>query len=698
MTFFWRDILQYLAAILLFFPFLLAPGYVAAYWSGAFHFRSLGLFMRLLVAVCLSFALTPIPVYLLWRFPGIVSVWVCYAAVWTALVFIALRHRPRRYRIPKVAVAIGVAVTAIVIAELVDLPSGGHLYLSTAVYDHGFRAGVVDGLARTAHLPPANPFYYPGHPAPFRYHYFWFMICSLVEQLGRSFLDGRAALVGSVVWAAFGILATIAVTVRFFEGKSGEAGRKRALLVMAATAISGLDILPFVHAAITQWYQGKHELVRWATIDWWNAGGQITSWPSSVIWVPNHTASLVACLVSGLLLWEAKQSRSSGRRVLLSALGGVGLATGTGLSVLVAFAFVVFLLLMLAASAIGMDKQATIVLVVALGMSAVMLAPYLLELRSAHSAGNAVLVAGIRPFSWAETVTSATQTTSAMGKFTIAALLLPLNYFMELGALSLVAVWKLRSLVTAREGVAAREWILASMFMVSFLVGSFLRLPNADDLGWRAWLIGQFVLLFWTADFIEAKLLSPTPHPRLFRSWATGIFAVTAAIGVLTNVAELTLLRTYMIGIDQGWAAPDRLWIPGHASERAFDLRAALRWLDGHEPRSVVIQEDPQLTDATYQGYWSHRQTATRGLKYGPGDGGDQKEFEQLVDLLTPLFYQQTTAEQADNICRAAGVNILVLQDYDPAWPAAAVLWRGRLLFSTRHVRLYSCGTNAAGV
>jgi hypothetical protein len=412
---------------------------------------------------------------------------VFYAAIWLALLYITLTRREKGnyYRIPKVAVVLGIAITATVMAVLADIPWDERLYLSTVVYDHGFRSAVVDALSRSQYLPPANPFFFPGHAAPFQYHYFWFMICSLVEQLGKSFLDGRAALVGSVVWAALALLATVAVTVRFLEGKTGEAAKRRALLVGAAAAISGLDVLPLLYDAIARAFAGNRELVTYGSIDWWNAGGQITSWPSSVIWVPNHVASVVAGMVSVFLLWEGRKPQPAGARTILAIFAGVAIASGAGLSVLIAFSFGVLFLLFLVVSLVRMDWPTLKILAVALMIAGAALSPYAMELGTAGSAGNGFLVTGIRPFSWTETVIAAGRVTSASAKFVISLLMLPLNYFMELGALFIVAVWKLRRLGTNRNTDQRQEGLFAAMLVVSVVVGSFLRMPRADDLGWR---------------------------------------------------------------------------------------------------------------------------------------------------------------------------------------------------------------------
>ena len=94
---------------------------------------------------------------------------------------------------------------------LVDIQLGNRLYYTVIGLDYTTRAALIDAITRTG-VPPINPSYYPGHPEQLTYlYYFWYILGSLVDQLGGKWVDSRAALIASVCWCGLGLMATIAV-------------------------------------------------------------------------------------------------------------------------------------------------------------------------------------------------------------------------------------------------------------------------------------------------------------------------------------------------------------------------------------------------------------------------------------------------------------------------------------------------------
>ncbi len=77
---------------------------------------------------------------------------------------------------------------AVAFGSLVDLPIGGdRLYTSTTSWDQTYRTSFTDAITRTGIAHPVNPIGYVDGPAPLRYHYFWFVLCSLagIKRVGR---------------------------------------------------------------------------------------------------------------------------------------------------------------------------------------------------------------------------------------------------------------------------------------------------------------------------------------------------------------------------------------------------------------------------------------------------------------------------------------------------------------------------------
>src|SRR5262249_53104139 len=90
--------------------------------------------------------------------------------------------------------------------------------------------------------------------------------------------------------------------------------------------VTGLDILP--NLLLDSFHAAQ------ADPEWWNE--QVSSWFTSVLWVPHHTAALIAGLMAVLILWNAARARETWRRVAGALVAGLCLASCVGSSVYVA--------------------------------------------------------------------------------------------------------------------------------------------------------------------------------------------------------------------------------------------------------------------------------------------------------------------------------------------------------------------------
>src|ERR1019366_1911706 len=184
-----------------------------------------------------------------------------------------LRHRETKLKLNRTgvtAIAIAVVWAVFVIAELVDVGVGNHLYLSVTVFDHALRTSFVDAVMRTG-VPPSNPLYWPGHAAPMRYYYFWYVLVATAAKLAG--VTARQAMIASVAWAGFGLAATLELYCRNFLRSGAERGTDtphlavpshpshetttrwmghppRLAVALGLLAVTGLDILPVLVKAL----------------------------------------------------------------------------------------------------------------------------------------------------------------------------------------------------------------------------------------------------------------------------------------------------------------------------------------------------------------------------------------------------------------------------------------------------------------
>src|SRR4051794_34020243 len=185
------DLFASLFSVLLFIPVLLTPGYVLAWTLDLLNFRSLDSRWRFLISIPLSIGISPIAIYWLGRLFTWTAVSVVFAfvsLVWLALMAGFFGHeRPREWirslRAGPAFIWIAFSVWLVIaLASLVDLQIGDRLYFSVVANDYSVRTAVTDAINHDG-VHPFNPFYRIAGPVPLRYHYFWFLPCSLVARM-----------------------------------------------------------------------------------------------------------------------------------------------------------------------------------------------------------------------------------------------------------------------------------------------------------------------------------------------------------------------------------------------------------------------------------------------------------------------------------------------------------------------------------
>jgi len=243
--------------------------------------------------------------------------------------------------------------------------------------------------------------------------------------------------------------------------------------------------------------------------------------------------------------------------------------------------------------------------------------------------------------------------------------LLPLNYFIELGLFFAVGILEWRRLSRPNRDDLA----LGVMALVSIGVCTFLRsgLISNNDLGWRGFLIAQFVLLIR-----GAQLLPSVKSKKL---------AVLAALGFAGTIYDEALLRFYPLLSDAkvlpkvNWLAHDE-----RLGERAFANREAYEWLRANSLTDARIQQNPnQIIQDTFYGLYANRSTLAEDQECATTFGGDPKECVALLRTLVPGF-------------RGGSVpaDFIVVKDTDPVWTNPdSWIWKRTPEFANSFVRIF---------
>src|SRR6185369_864378 len=178
-------------------------------------------------------------------------------------------------------------------------------------------------------------FFQPGHTVPLRYHYFWLLICSLVEQASGGTVAARQAIIGGTFWIGASLMGLLAVYLRLFAKISPASYRRRLRTGILLLAITGLDIIPALFFMLL-YARGLMPFVM-PSVELWNE--HVEWFLATTLSTPHAIAALIACFTGFLLLWHAADKR---RYIPFAA---IALASAVGASLYVAFVFAVFLVI-----------------------------------------------------------------------------------------------------------------------------------------------------------------------------------------------------------------------------------------------------------------------------------------------------------------------------------------------------------------
>jgi hypothetical protein len=661
------------------------PGYVAAWLLDLFSFRRRTVPFRAALSIPLSISVCPITVYLVSRFVSMTAVAWMFGTLWLAFAVIVAREPRRTFggfgrAIPLLAAA----WILVALLSLVDMQLGDRLYYNNITFDYCVRTEMIHSLATTG-IPPRTPFFYPGHDVPLRYHYFWLILCSLVERLAGRTVSARQALIAGTPWCGLALMGLIALYLRLFSPHGPSRLQRRTAIGIALLGVTGLDLLPSLLMLVSR-AAGESGMV-FPSVEWWNE--QVDGWIYTMLWEPHHLAGVVCCLTGFLILWQAPAEQ--GRRGLLKngALAGVAFATAAGSSIHVVFVFAVFLAVWMAI-AVAKKWRGDVIAGLIAGATAVPLAlPYLATLAGKGAgSGGPLLQWTVRTFMMPEMLMHAAG--MRMWQIRLAdLLLLPINYGMELGIFFAVGWWRWKTWRAKSYKLERQDLAAVAMIGVSVTICTFLRssLIGNNDLGWRGFLPAQFGLLLWSADLLA-------DWPRVPRRSLLASLVVLGAAGTAYDVA---LLRFYPLLSDHGllptiiWEGPDRQF-----GRRTYAVREAYEWSRSNTPPKGVVQYEPMRGQDTAAQYYAERQAMVADIWCSTVFGGDAAECAPLVENVKGLFAAGAGEADFEKVCATQPIDLLVTKDIDPVWGnRQSWVWRRQPAFANDYVRVFRCRESA---
>jgi hypothetical protein len=233
------------------------------------------------------------------------------------------------------------------------------------------------------------------------------------------------------------------------------------------------------------------------------------------------------------------------------------------------------------------------------------------------------------------------------------------------------------------------------MVITSLVISSFLRSNTItnNDLGWRATIVAQFVLLIWAADLWEDGLFPAE------RRWSSAV-GVLLLLGAVPIVYDMAMLRIYPVLLDDR-AIPRYLWLaPDHKlGERTYALRQTYERLSALLPRRAIVQHNPNaVPEDMFYGLYADRQTAAEGGTCGTVFGGPQALCPGILTPINALFSSSGYANyaQVEDICRQLSIDAVVVKDTDPVWSDRnSWVWKAEPVIGDAYSRAFLCGAGS---
>lgn len=697
-----QDVLGILRVIPFFSLVLFIPGYLIGVATNVFDFRRSRVIERIPLAVVLSVAVSPYLINTLCRWFSVRSI----AAVFLLLGFIFLANVLLEWKrngfsfwhsshwTTKAVLCLLAGWTLICLISLPDIQIGQRLYSTAAIYDHGVRSAFISSAMRNG-SPPANPFFYAGSQVPARYYYYWNVLCAIPATTAGT--TSRFTICASCFWSGLLFASIIPVYLKYFLNKQSRL-RITSLIGIGLIAITGLDLIPIAILGMSA------NNVPLPDIEWWDPE-QVTSWFDAFLWVPHHLASLVSCLAAFLFLWRAVDAIAIRDRIWLLSLAALGFSSAAGLSIYVTFTFALFMMTWTAYLALRRQGRAALMHFL-VGCASVFLSLlYLHDLLgsktgdSGHSGEHAFFAFSLR------LLPIAINLKSHLARFSAYLALCVVFLFLELGVYFIVAIHQARHDWKHRKELSEAQKALWMMAATALAVMMFLRTTvlKSNDLGWRAGLILQFVLLLWTAIYLGDEVYKPLPgtqHGSPDRTLFHAALFCTIFLGGAGSIYQLWNLRTFTFFREKhGWSLPWRGAGLIATGTEALQIRSAYERLDRVLSPNAIVQINPE-NDLRIQtlNYSQYQQVDGMAPECAVSFGGSLADCLRVQAMLKTIFNPSSTPllskAQVVSVCNALGITVLVVTPHDPIW-STAESWMSQStpIIQNDVVRMYRCDT-----
>ncbi len=688
------------------YPFVFVfPGYVVGWMLNLFDFKKRTSVAQLIMGIAFSSIISPTLFFLAFRIiSSRFAIFLSFilAAVAVAIFIFEMRRdkpQPQDAGYKRLAIIFVFLWLVLSVVTLVDFQIADRLYYSNNAYDLTARVSVINAITRTG-VPPVNPSYYPGHETPLNFlYYYWYVLASIVDQIGGRFVSAYQSIVASISWAGILLFAAMATYLRVRDNTFSSLIWKKVFIAMQFFVVSGLDFVMLI-IIMPNFKRETGFLPFEGHIEGWNM--PVASWMNTLAWVPHHLTAALACVLAMALLISGR-NKSFLVRFYHAVIMGVAFSSAFGLSLWVMFVFAIFWIVWAFFTLVRQQDWQCFFDMFLGGLFGVLFSvPFLAGL---FVSATSSLNDGFPMTFYARTfvLTDFLSGLSPIATNLVNFIFLPLNYLFEFGVFSFIALLWIQGFYKKKpESVVYHEGELILVIVTTCLL-SFLRsnLFVVNDLGIRGWLPMQFLLVVWSADIvIEIVDTGNWITPKIFRNInGSKILGIVMGgmliIGVLTTGLEVFTLRAWSMLVDMKVAGfPNGISPDAHLGERTYFGRLAYNYITDHIRPGAIIQNSPlDFHDRPSGLYGTHQMVISDRTPFGI----PSEIYNDFFNDIGAVFREKEDEwGPIDSKCEKYSIDILVIKDTDVLWRSLRTLKKERLpLYENNYYAIYSCGRYA---
>jgi hypothetical protein len=220
-----------------------------------------------------------------------------------------------------------------------------------------------------------------------------------------------------------------------------------------------------------------------------------------------------------------------------------------------------------------------------------------------------------------------------------------------------------------------------------------------NDLGYRAVLFAQFILLLWAVPVVYRWKFEPHQGRRPFHL----LFHAFLFIGLLGSIYQLCELRVFNFFVDREEYVEEAPWLPrgDTIAQDLYRARLGFSALNKGLPSEAIVQYSPVNPAYVPNVYYSLHPSVDGLAACGTPFGGDPFLCLSYQNKILEAFNgrRSFTSLEADQLCDQLGIDVLVAERPDRMWAVKqSWVWKAAPIVANPYMRAVACGARKSSI